>query len=46
MTGNKTTPHKLTKFARVEGIRIVYPKQAEGEAPLFATDAPPDAAPD
>ena len=40
MSDNKATPHKLKKFARVDGTRIVYPKPAEEAMPLFAADAP------
>jgi hypothetical protein len=25
-------PHKLTPFAQVEGMRITYPSEAEGDA--------------
>jgi uncharacterized protein (DUF488 family) len=33
---NKTIPHKLTPFARVEGLRITYP---DATLPLFEQDS-------
>jgi len=36
MTAQKSTPHKLTKFAQVKGHKILYPKPEEEMNDLFA----------
>jgi uncharacterized protein (DUF488 family) len=33
MSATKATPHRLTKFARVDGTRITYPPDASEAAP-------------
>ena len=39
MTAKKVTPHKLTRFARVDGTRITYPASDDGDPSLFTMEA-------